>query len=174
LLAAASVFFLFARGALGTGLIAPSSQLECREYDRGDYSKAGGRSLTAITLTSLASDAKEIGALQGGERLHSPRGTGSVVLRKADTAQSGPWNTTVYVLGNRARPAGLKIVFKDHASGGVRVSWLNEKLFLSVWWGRIASTDLILDIETSKYVYVEDADYGTLILPCAVKVKIPK
>jgi hypothetical protein len=90
-------------------------------------------------------------------------------------AQSGPWNTTVYVLGNRARPAGLKIVLKDHASGGVRVSWLNEKLlFLSGWRGRIASTDLILDIETSKYVYVEDADDGTLILPCAVKVKMPK
>jgi hypothetical protein len=155
--------------------MAVASQAECREYDRVDYSKPAGRSLTAIVLTSLAPDSEELATLQSGERLQSPQGTRSVVLRKADTAQSGPWNTTIYVLGNRAQPVALKIVFKDHASGGVRVSWLNEKLlFLSVWWGRIASTDLVLDIETSKPVYMEDADYGSLILPCDGKVKVPK
>ncbi len=108
--------------------------------------------MTAITLTSLAPDAKVIGAR---------------AIRPLEHHRLRSW---------KPRSAGgLKIVFKDHASGGVRVSWLNEKLlFLSVWRGRIASTDLILDIETSKYVYVEDADDGTPILPCAVKVKMSK
>ncbi len=61
----------------------------------------------------------------------------------------------------------LKLRVVDHASGGVQVQWLNEKLlFVEVWWGRIASTDLILDVSTKTFLYREMAEYGEMVQPC--------
>jgi hypothetical protein len=85
----------------------------------------------------------------------------------------GPWNTVLYVFGNRARPVRLRISFRDHGNGGVHAQWINEKLlFADVWWGRIASTDLIINVDNSNVLYVEDADYGSIIMPCSEKTKI--
>jgi len=41
------------------------------------------------------------------------------------------------------------------------VRWINEKLlFLRPWWGRIAATDLIFDVETEQFIYEESVTYG--------------
>jgi hypothetical protein len=57
----------------------------------------------------------------------------------------------------------------------VRVSWLNEKLVpLQMWRGRILSTDMILDVETRRLVYEQDANYNSLIVPCSMKSGIRK
>lgn len=43
------------------------------------------------------------------------------------------------------------------------VRWLNEKLLLMrPWWGRIAATDLIFDVEREKFIYAETVTDGTL------------
>lgn len=43
------------------------------------------------------------------------------------------------------------------------VRWLNEKLiFMRPWWGRIAATDLIFDVEREKIVYAEWVTDGSL------------
>ena len=52
----------------------------------------------------------------------------------------------------------------DHASYGVEHSWLNEKaLFVRVWWGRIVSTDFVLDTDRVSFVYVEGVNYFRLV-----------
>jgi hypothetical protein len=52
----------------------------------------------------------------------------------------------------------LELTFVDESNGGVKVEWLNEKLlFGQVWWGRIYSTDFILDVEQGKFIYREMA-----------------
>ena len=84
--------------------------------------------------------------------------------------KAGPWTTTVFVGGNLTRPIGLSITFSDHASYGVDAAWMNEKLlFLRVARGRIISTELILDVEAGKFIYVETADSSMLIVPCDQK-----
>jgi len=61
----------------------------------------------------------------------------------------------------------LQLSFQDHASGGSSVQWLNEKLLFSrVWWGRIYSTDFILNVEKEQFIYREMAHYGEMIEPC--------
>ena len=36
------------------------------------------------------------------------------------------------------------------------VKWINEKLlFMRPWWGRIAATDLIYDVEAERMIYAE-------------------
>lgn len=38
------------------------------------------------------------------------------------------------------------------------VRWINEKLiFWRVWWGQIAATDMIYDVEAEKLIYTESA-----------------
>jgi hypothetical protein len=118
-------------------------------------------SIDALSRTAVDAQVRGLGPTD------SPQGTAAFFLGTPTTTEPGPWSTTVYIRGNAARPISLAVRFSDHGSGGVRAQWLNEKLlFLQVWRGRIVSTDLILDIETQKFVYQESANYAVLILPC--------
>ena len=46
-------------------------------------------------------------------------------------------------------------------SGVMDVRWINEKLaYLWPWWGRIAVTDMIFDVEPEEVVYVGSATAG--------------
>jgi hypothetical protein len=48
----------------------------------------------------------------------------------------------------------------------VRPRWINDKLvFLEVWWGRIRATDMMLEVERAKWIYMQDADYSGMSLP---------
>jgi len=78
----------------------------------------------------------------------------------------GSWTTTVYI-GFQDSRALVKLTFVDHANGGAELEWMNEKLiFGRVWWGRIYSTDFILDVPRREFIYREMAHYGGLVEPC--------
>jgi hypothetical protein len=101
-----------------------------------------------------------------GNKVYSPQHTAWVSPSLPDYSRPGPWNTTVVVVPSGGSKA-LTLAFQDHASGGASVQWLNEKLlFGRVWWGRIYSTDFILDVEKEQFIYKQMAHYGELIEPC--------
>jgi hypothetical protein len=114
------------------------------------------------------SDAKESTIpTEARDKKRSPQGTRYLLLQSADFSKPGPWTTTVFIGGAGLNGQVLKVSFVDHGNGGVHAQWLNEKLvFVDVWWGRIASTDLILDVSSRKFLYKEDAEYGDMIQPC--------
>lgn len=88
------------------------------------------------------------------------------VLQNPDYTKNGPWTTVVWI-GEAEKPATVKLEFRDHGNGGVHLQWLNEKLLYgSVWWGRIASTDFIFDVEAKKFLYREMANYADLAQAC--------
>jgi len=95
-----------------------------------------------------------------GDREYSPQRTAWVSPTSPEYSRPGPWNTTVTI----AVPAGskaLQLAFHDHASGCASVQWLNEELlFGRVWWGRVYSTDFILDVEKEQFIYKQMAHYG--------------
>ena len=44
---------------------------------------------------------------------------------------------------------------------GIKEKWVSEKLlFIQPWWGRIAASDIIYDVENEKIVYIEDLTDG--------------
>jgi hypothetical protein len=44
----------------------------------------------------------------------------------------------------------VEAVFRDHGNT-FSANWINEKLlFVQVWWGRIASSDIILDVNHGR------------------------
>ena len=158
--------------ALNTSYSATNiSDTECREYDEVYYKKPDEYVLSRINLEKMNSDSTLPSSLSGATKEFSPHGTNHYIIQSADFTKQGPWNTDIYVLGNRANPLKMKITFRDHGNGGVRARWLNEQLlFVQVWWGRIVSTDLILDLETTKWIYMQNANYGNIIKPCNEKM----
>lgn len=65
-----------------------------------------------------------------------------------------------------SRPSEHVIIYaeKDHLTditfkelwGLSEVRWVNDKLiFMRVWWGRIAATDMLFDVETEQVPYAE-------------------
>src|SRR5262245_1663850 len=69
------------------------------------------------------------------------------------------------------RPSGKITIYaeKDHLIqisiselfGISDTKWINEKLvFMRLWWGRIAATDVIYDVEKEKILYTESVTDG--------------
>ncbi len=58
---------------------------------------------------------------------------------------------------------GYLISFRDSYSNfPIQTKWVNEKiLFLRVYWGRIVGTDVLVDAETGKFLYMESFVDGT-------------
>ena len=66
------------------------------------------------------------------------------------------WKVTIFAEKNHL----LDIQFGD-LIGLSDVRWLNEKLvFMRAWWGRIAATDLIFDVERENIIYSESVTDG--------------
>jgi hypothetical protein len=73
-----------------------------------------------------------------------------------DYTRVGPWTTGLLVFNERRTL--VKLSFIDHDSGRVRIHWVNEKLvFIGASWGRMASIDMIFDVEKGRFVYREVA-----------------
>jgi hypothetical protein len=103
---------------------------------------------------------------QTASKKYSPQHTMWQARVDADTMKPGPWTTSVY-FGSDGNNEVLKLTLVDHASGGVQVDWLSEKLvFGRVWWGRIISTDFVLDLQKRQFIYREMGEYGDIIQPC--------
>ena len=109
--------------------------------------------------------------IKPGEKITALNKTGTPQGRRWSSetlpnyVKPGPWNTTI-IIGDETGPF-LRITARDHASGGVRDEWLNEKLlFLQVWMGRVVSDDLILDVTTGRFLYSEQAGYDGTFESC--------
>jgi hypothetical protein len=170
-----SAFFatlVIAAAISGRGQDSPKAT-DCPQYDRVVYSPP--RTDWPGTIAVERPPASGSMDVTGREFHRSPHGTASYSIKEPDTTKPGPWNTDIQISGNLARPARLAVRITDHGNGGVRAQWLNEKLlWLQVWRGRIVSTDAILDIETSRLIWQQDANYNSLTLPCSMKVPVPK
>jgi hypothetical protein len=150
--------------AIVVALIVTSSltqELPSCKGEKVDYSSFDNRFAARMTVQSRAAT-----ALIKGDKQVSPQQTRWMVMNKPDYTKPGPWTTVVWVR-NADRGAPEMLTFVDHASGGVSVQWLNEKLIYgSVPWGRIVSTDFIFDFEKKEFIYREMANYGQLTEPC--------
>lgn len=101
-----------------------------------------------------------------GTRVNSIQGTRWLAEVDPNYTKTGPWTTTLYVGNSDSPKAYLIASFKDHGST-FSAHWINEELlFLQVWWGRIASSDLILDVTTGRFIYDKLANYGQTVEPC--------
>jgi hypothetical protein len=75
-------------------------------------------------------------------------------------------DTVLYIGKASGDGAVLKASFLDHGNT-FSAHWINDQLlFVQVWWGHIASSDLILDIDNGKFIYDRLAHYGQLGEPC--------
>lgn len=94
-----------------------------------------------------------------------------VVASKPEAVTVSP-NGAYYfaVQADEQRQAVLVFAEKDHqvrisfadARGLTGARWINERLlYLRVWWGRVAASDLIIDVEKGRVVLSESTHDGT-------------
>ena len=73
-------------------------------------------------------------------------------------------NKGYYFIVENGRPDGAVTIFAEkpyliriefsELFGLANVKWINEKLlFIRPWWGRIAATDLIYDVEAERVIH---------------------
>lgn len=101
------------------------------------------------------------------KRVTSPQGTRWFVEVDPDYMSSKtPWSTTLHIGSTGSDKGFLEASFTDHGNT-FAAHWINEKLlFVQVWWGRLASSDLILDVDSGRFIHDEFAHYGELVEPC--------
>jgi len=89
----------------------------------------------------------------------------TIKAEKPKTGELSP-NKGYFFLVEGGRPNGKITIYaeKDHLVqisfselfGLSDVKWINEKLlFMRPWWGRIAATDIIYDVEKEQVIYSE-------------------
>lgn len=145
---------------------------DCKDLDVVNYAPPASVLLKERIVIRKATDTVVPSpAITEGAEKSSPQGTARLIfLDQPNVMKKGPWNTKARIVGNKAHSVDLMIEFRDHANQAVHADWLNEKLlFLRVWWGRLVSTDLILNVETGVPVYAEEASYHTIVMPCDEK-----
>ncbi len=147
-------------------------QGDCRDMDIVRYETPAANHLKENIVIKKMTDKISIPSTidKESEKI-SPQGTARLIfLEQPDFSKAGKWNTKARIIGNKAHPVNLMIEFRDHANQYVSADWLNEKLiFFRVWWGRLVSTDLVLNVETGEPLYREQAEYHDLVLPCEDK-----
>jgi hypothetical protein len=128
------------------------------EYSAFDGQYSGRILLQSVPLSEIS--------VQNGAKVYSEQHTMWQISVGPDYMKAGPWSTTIYI-GSDVGSEVLKLSFLVHANGGAEIRWLNEKLvFGKVWWGRVYSTDFVLDVQKREFLYKEMAHYGELVEPC--------
>jgi hypothetical protein len=93
----------------------------------------------------------------------TPQSTRWFASTQPDYLKTGPWNSTIYVGSAGSVQPTLRLTVSDHGNT-LTIDWITEKLLhLSVWWGRIASSEIIVDVEKGTIIYHELANYGQIV-----------
>jgi hypothetical protein len=120
------------------------------------YGKPSPETLRHIKVERIALAKADVDRLAELPK-ESTNSSSRLVEEDPDTMHDGSWKTTLYIVDDVDTNHCVRVELTDHKSGGVKHEWLNDKiLFVEVWWGRIAYTDFILNIETLRFLYIED------------------
>lgn len=91
----------------------------------------------------------------GEDTVLSPNGGYRLQVVLPDPADQPPWDAAVLIY--HERPYLLRVALPDLLySHTAAARWINEKLvFVRAWWGRVAGTDLVIDVERESIVLEE-------------------
>lgn len=130
------------------------------------YSPVSRASLKRLSLRQTTLDDSSAARIRALARTNSPWGSRWAACEPADMTRGAPWTTRLYIFTGEDVRHCVEIEARDHANGGATFEWLNDRvLFVRCWWGRIVSTDFILDAETTRLIYIQDANYLSSVLP---------
>jgi hypothetical protein len=154
-----AVSFLFALVNALNGFAQTSTGCDSAKVQ---YSPVEDKYLDKIKIQAVT----ELQVPDDAEKQFSPQRTIWLYADEPNSQKDGPWTTTALVRSSDGHTL-RKLTFIGHGTGGVKLDWLNERLlFGRVWWGRILSTDFILDIQNREFIYQQNAYYGDLMEAC--------
>lgn len=149
---------------LGGVLLGCSTTVDSSRQLAVTYSKPSSESLKKIKMERVSLAKEQLNKLAPLPRSTTRFESRWFVEEKPDTMRDGPWNTRLYIFDSLDTNQCVRLELINHASSDVEYAWLNEKLlFVSVWWGRIAWTDFVLNTETMRFAYIEDGLYVEML-----------
>jgi hypothetical protein len=90
----------------------------------------------------------------------SPHSVRVVAQSKPNYMNPGPWSSSFTFLNQRSSKPLFSLVVKEHGST-IHGEWVSDRLyFVEIWWGRIAASEVLIDVETRKIIYHQFAHYG--------------
>jgi hypothetical protein len=129
------------------------------------YSKPSPETLKQIKIARVSLTKEELRKLAALPKDAAIRDVRWLVEEKPDTMRSGPRNTQLYIFDVGDTNHCVRVELIDNARR-VDHRWLNGKmLFVTVWFGRIAWTDFILNTETLRFAYIEDGRLDAMLDP---------
>jgi hypothetical protein len=139
----------------------PAVDIQSSPRPAVSYSRPSSQSLEKIKIERISLTEEQLRELSAVARSTTRFDSRWAVEQRPDTMRSGPWTTRIYIFDATGTRQSIRIELRDHASYDIEHSWLNEKmLFVRVCWGRIVSTDFVLDTEAMRFAYIEDAVYS--------------
>ena len=110
-------------------------------------------------------------SITGIQKKENSNKTAYYCLHEADFTASGPWNSYA-VVDNIGERCIFELQFLDHASYGVRLDWINDKLLhVKEYLGRIIALDFILDTSNGNVIYQEVENYFEILHPEQMEIK---
>lgn len=139
---------------------------QCNRLDQVGYEAVNPDRLRDIELVRVEprSAQQEAIRLRDVIEIVSPHRTARLLVHAGEDGDRRS-RTTIYFFTQSPEPSAMRATFRNHRNE-VRPRWINEKLaFVEVWWGRVRSTELIVDVEKGTSMYMQDADYFGMTLP---------
>lgn len=96
----------------------------------------------------------------GEETVLSPNGAYRLQVVLPEPTDQPPWDAEVLI--DNERPYLLRLALPDLLySHTAEARWINEKLvFVRAWWGHVAGTDLVIDVERESILLEENVFDG--------------
>ena len=102
----------------------------------------------------------------------SPNGAYAFHLREETTSENGSSRLELTLYNERPYLLAARL---PEVRGFEPPRWINEQLiYFRVWWGRIAGTDFIIDVERERTVLQQTFRYGTIAFQQYQQCKTPE
>jgi hypothetical protein len=96
----------------------------------------------------------------------TPQSTSRFIERDPDYTKPGPWDTTLFIGNSTTSKTLLTVTVVKHGNT-FSTHWINDQLlFVQIRWGRVTSSDIVLNADTGTPLYDRLARYDELVEPC--------
>ncbi len=94
---------------------------------------------------------------------YAPDGQHYIKILQPDTKKEGPMILQIFIPSMNKSP--ILFIVSDFKDAG-DVYWLDlHRIMIPVFWGRIAETDFMVDVDSGKIIDIRDIDHGPATVP---------
>jgi hypothetical protein len=148
------------RSILGCTSLLLLVSVDAQEFHTSPYCWNGARTYASGELERVEVAVDHIEATEAVKGSESPNGAYRFVVTGRPQESDPDWYPRLIIFNER--PYFLQVKFPKTKSIS-KAEWINENLiYVRLWWGQVAGTDIIVDVERETVVYQQPIRYGEI------------